>query len=239
MKRYLLISCIPLISYIMCSCYRDTDKFIQSHKNDILFVYLSTDTVLADGVSTILITAKINTNADFKTVQFFTTNSNFLNGTNTYSVSAAAQNNSLMANAYLKSPNDTTSFETVTVSASGVDTVIKIFFYNAYPDSIHLGSSLASIQNGFNNTLPIQAYLIRRIGSASRHQGAAFYAYKDDNSNIGAFQYLSLTGSDSTGLINAIFQLRDTSYTGRVRIVGTCNGGSRILQDTLTIFITK
>jgi hypothetical protein len=235
MKKYSLI--VILISCL--GCYKDPNDYILKHSNSILSVATSSDSVVADGKSMIILTAKISDDADLKTIMFTTTDGNFLDSTTTYTINANVQNDSLLARSYLISSLNVTDYVFVKVSVPSLDTTLQLRFVPAYADSIYIESAINNIAKGYGSEVPLQTYLIRNTGTPSLHQSVVFSAVDDNNLPIGSFIGISKQGSDSSGLINSTFVLRDSTYTGNVYITATCHSPNNLLISTFKIAITN
>ena len=242
MKNSKKITIVALL-LILSSCAKNLTDYINQHKFDILLARVNTDSVEADGVSTLAITAKISNNADLKKVSFYTTHGKIFDSNSSYTVTAAQQGDSLIASAYLISTIDTNSQVLLTVAVPGVDTVIHLRFVTAYPDAIHLETTAETLQNSLGSIIALKTHLVRNIGTPSINQKVVFTAYKDDNSHVGRFTSIDYNGSDQNGIVNATFVLNDTSkmlnknYSNKIRIVGTCMGKGQSIADTLNIFL--
>jgi hypothetical protein len=234
------INFLPLlVLFSISACYRDANKYIQQNKKDILKVYSDVYQIPADGKSIATITAKLSNDADNRAVKFVTNRGNFLDSTLSYSTTATIQNDSIIAKVFLVAPTDTTSYATVTVNASGIDSIIKLTFIPAYPDKIHIETTTGTTKSGFGSEVTVQVFLSRLIGIPSIHQKVEFVATKDNNETIGSFRGISLQGSDQNGQINATFQLKDATYTGRLKITASFINSVVNLKDSTYIFITN
>jgi hypothetical protein len=239
--KYSIIFLATLATFI--SCEKDEKKFLADNKNYILSVKAEADSLDADGKSMLKLTATISPNSDLRTVNFVTNSGTFLDSTKTFSTNAVKVNDSLKAIAWLVSGLEPTNYVQVKISVPQVDTIINVRFITAYAASIHVESPVASVKNGFGSEIPVQAILTRNIGSPSIHQKVSFAALRENQSSIGEFRAIDPKGITLDGVASSIFVLKDTSYTGRVKIIGSYLGKSTIkmdslLTDTLIVFIT-
>jgi hypothetical protein len=230
--------CLILLA-LLFACEKDPKKYVDRNRNSILSVLAQPDFVEADGKSQLPIYAGISSKADIKTIKFTTTYGTFADtNTTTFVATAQTKGDSLFAYAYLVPTLDTNDRVTINVS-DGIDTTFNVRFIKAYPDSINIESSVASIKKEFGSEVPLQAFLILNILTPFLHQAASFGAWTSTNTPIGEFRAISPSGSDSNGIINSIFVLKDTIYTGPIRIFATAQGKAKPLSDTLKVFVTQ
>lgn len=222
------------------SCDKDRDKYLAANKDKILHVVTGSDYLEADGKSKLVISATLQDGSDRKTITFNTTEGVFENNnTKTFPTNAILTNGKLVGTADLKSGTEVKNDVQVKVSVNQVDTILKLQFVRAYPDSISTESSVVSIHKGFGSEVPLTTTLIRTIGIPSQHQFVNFSALRDNNTTIGEFRGMSPFGTNENGIVNSVFVLRDTSYLGVVRLVTTCQGKTATLADTLRIFVIQ
>jgi hypothetical protein len=235
-KKLLLLTCCTLL---LSGCLRDKDKFTADKKADILRVETPANSLEADGASVLPISAFITPEATNKNVSFTTNLGKFLDGSKIMMITASNTGNSLVAGTFLQAPFDTSSYGLIRVTAGGVETVVNITFKTALPDALHIEADSGAITSGYNTRLSISVYLNRNTGVPSRRQMVDIYAKKLlGDTTIGMFSAMSPNGSDSTGKITALYQLKDVDYGGYIRIYAKLRG-SNLYSDTLKIFIKK
>ncbi len=235
-----LTSLIVLFTLGLYACEKDSEKYITKNKSNLLKVTIFADNIEADGTSTLTLFAFLQLNADNRSVTFTTTKGVFTNNDSSiYHTSAIMSNGSLFAVADLKAGLDTNASVQVKISVTQVDTIVKIRFVTALPDSISNESAVASIPKGFGSEVPLITTLLRKIGVPSKHQFASFHAIKLSGEAIGDFRSISPSGSNENGIINSVFVLRDTVYTGPVRIISRCHGRNGLLTDTITVHVLQ
>lgn len=240
MKTFYLIIRTYFVIIVFSSCYKSQDKYITDQGLDILDARVDTTSIEADGQSLITITAKITKNADLKAVFFSTNQGTFLDSNKTYTTQASIINNELIAVAYLQSSLNVSDNVLIKVSVPKVDKIFNINFIKALPDIIQIESPTVSILRKFGSEVPLDIYLLRNKGIPSLHQNVTLEAIKDNDSLIGHdFIGTSPAGSSESGLIKSTFILKDTSYIGKLRIIATVQGKSKIVSDTTIIFITN
>lgn len=221
-------------------CETDQDQYINQNKDALLVVSTNISHVEADGKSDLFITALLPTEADKKSIQFQTTDGSFRDSNSKkILLSAMFRNDSLSARANLVSSLEAKPNVEIRISIEGVEKLLNVSFLQAYPDSLNIESSVATIKPGFGSEVPVQAFLIRKQGIPSLHQLVSFNAIDDKNARLGEFRAISSSGSDSNGVINATYVLKDTTYQGLLRIIAEANSKTDILRDTLKIFISK
>ncbi|PWG78711.1 hypothetical protein [Pararcticibacter amylolyticus] len=239
-KTKVLITALSAVALLHLSCEQDQTEYILKNKQQLLSAEADALSVEADGKSFITITANVNLDADLKEVEFTTTAGKFrYSDTSSLKVQASLSSGRLLAKAYLVSSLTENAGTEVKVSVPGVDTIIRLSFTRALPDSLQIESSVASVQKGFGSEIPVQVFLMRKKGLPSTGQSVQFRAEKADRSRIGEFRGISSAGSDLRGMLNAIFVLKDTLYTGPVRIIGQTRAASGSLSDTLHVFVTN
>jgi hypothetical protein len=238
MKKIIQGTTLLLIS-LFIQCQDGTEEYLKKNANKLLRAKVEFTTLPADGESILLISAYIQGNADIKNIKFYTSHGKFrFSDSSTYTVAASNYKDSLQAKAYLVSGTEIIDKVLVKVNVASIDTVLEISFTESLADSIITESSTASIIRGFGSIVPVKTYLTRKIGTPSQHQIVSFSAIDSNKKPIGEFRDVSPTGSDNNGLINSTFVLKDTIYTGPLKIISRYRG-SKIYTDTLLIFVTK
>jgi hypothetical protein len=228
-----------LITVLLLQCQDGPEEFLKKNANSLLRVKANATTLPADGKTSLLISAYIPGNSDIKNVKFIASQGKFrFSDSSTYTIEATAFKDSLRAQAYLVPGTETVDKVLVKVKIASLEKVLEVAFTNALADSIIIESPIASISRGFGSTVPVKTTLIRKDATPSQHQVVSFSAIRSDKKSIGEFRDVSPTGSDSNGLINSTFVLKDTIYTGPLKII-TRYKGAKIYTDTLLIYITK
>ncbi|MDB5117687.1 MAG: hypothetical protein JWQ79_3179 [Mucilaginibacter sp.] len=232
---------ICLVLTALWGCQKDPQKYVNNNISNIFSVSAPPDSITADGKSTLTITAQLNSltnTADVKTVSFSTSVGVFAdNGLASYATDAGLVGGKLLAAAYLRPTQDVTDRVIVKVSIAGLDTSLIIRYVTARPDSIHSESTVAIIKRSYAGEVPVTTYLVRKIGLPSLHQTVSYNAIKADGTPIGSFRGISPTGNDVTGLVNAVLVLRDSVYTGNIRIISTVAGTQKKLADTVKVYV--
>jgi hypothetical protein len=237
--RLYFVWIVSIICIISISCERDRDDYLQENKQKILMAACDINRVAADGKSKIKFSVNIPSYAVDKTITLKSTAGMFYDSSRTFNGKAEIVGDRAIIDASLTSSLIPTEDVRVTVSFSGLDTIINISFSPALPDSIQLESNVASMKRGYGAEFPLQTFLIRDTGIASIGQRAIFEALRDNQQTIGEFRAISPDGSDNKGVINSIFVLKDTLYTGKIRLVSKVQGKQNLLTDTLNVFITN
>jgi len=238
MKLLYCLFCLSLLTVSLTGCMDGPQEYLKKHDDDLLRVIPDARTLPADGKSSVKISAYIPGEADLKSVTFTTSDGTFrFSDTTTYTTEATADGDSLRADAYLISGTDVPEQVIVKVTASGITTALPMTFTQALADSIANESATASIKRGYGSEVVVKTTLSRKTGTPSERQTVSFSAIRDDKKSIGEFRAISPEGSDKYGVINSTFVLKDTLYTGPVKIISKYQG-AKIYTDTLLIFVT-
>jgi hypothetical protein len=234
--KYIYLVVIVAIS----SCQKDVNEFLRENKTKIFSVSVDTNSIEADGVSVLKITALLEKNSDANTVTFKTTNGTFIHGTATITRPVIQTVDGLFAEASLVSSVNMDPYVEINVSAIGthvIDTTFSVKFTKALPQLILMQAQTLAISNQYNSTFAFETYLLRDKGHCSTRQFVQLKAYKLDNTEYGSFFNNSTQGSDSVGLIKSSYVLPDTLYTGPLIIRGTAVSYAGFIQGTMVINI--
>ena len=227
------------LSIFFLSCEQDHDEYVKENEANLLQLFSDTNKVEADGQSQIKVTALIQSDASFKTISFQTTRGSFLDNGKSVTKDASFLNDSLSAKIYLKPSLESASEVQVTASIKELTKSIFISFVEARPDSLNLESPIAEIKSTLSSELPLEAQLFRKIGIPSLHQRVSFFARKENRDSIGEFRAISPNGSDSNGIVKAIFVLKDSVYVGKIMLIASATSKIGAITDSTLIYVTK
>jgi hypothetical protein len=190
-----------------------TIHFNTPNADSIFTIGPYTDSIMADGASTMIFKAAINKNlpAAGQSVTLTADNgATFSNGNATVTVNADGTGN---ATAYLKT--STIGPVHVVLSDGNVTRNLTVNFVVSLPDYMLLNAQ-PSLASGFGNSLPIKITLMKNIGKPSL--GFLFNCTAVDNigNSIGVFS--NQTASDMNGSATVNFTTGNSTYKGMVRI---------------------
>lgn len=225
------------------SCEKSQEQYIAENRQSLFSIKPIPDSLYADGVSLLKISARLNqqTNSAANTAVSFTTSYGAFEETNTktYSGNATVSNGELIASVFLKASINTNDRVFVKIAAAKLDTTLILRFVTAKPDSIYSESAISIVANDYGAEVPFTTFLIRKKGLPSTRQQASYAALRDNGQPIGSFRGIGVAGSDSSGKLNAVFVLRDSTYIGNVRIISKIRGNTKLLTDTVKVNIKK
>ncbi|WP_343307947.1 hypothetical protein AAHN97_12405 [Chitinophaga niabensis] len=228
-----------LVCLFLAGCETDQDKYLKENEQHLLKISASKTQIEADGVSTLNVTAIIPDYSISKGILFTTSHGKFADSAKQATLDAALKEDTMRVTAVLVSSLEVTPEVKVAASIKGLEKQVLVAFTQAFPEAVNLESAIASIPANFGSEAPLQAFLLRQQGTPSLHQIVTFNAIKENGGQLGEFRAIDPGGSNDKGIVNAIFVLKDTTYTGPLRIIATAYARSGVVTDTLKIFITK
>jgi hypothetical protein len=199
-----------------------------------LTAFSAPDSLIADGTSTVTISASIDTlvTGTTRTVVFQATAGAFLpNGS---SADTATADSTGKAIATLRSPRDTGT-ATVSVTYANNSRIRQINFFFAPADSMRLTPSAFNVVTGPNDDT-ITALLRRNYGFPSAGIAVKFAAH--DTAGASRGEITSIAPSDSTGTAVALFSPLDTTYIGIITLTASATFPGGSVSDSIQIAVT-
>jgi hypothetical protein len=136
------------------------------------------------------------------------------------------------ATVFLESPIEAVSaFVTATIENTAT-TRASVTFEPALPASIVVNRDKISIQANHNQTVRVEAVLLRQPGKVTPGTAVTFRAVDDNGHGIGAF--FSVQRSNADGIATASWDPVDPMFTGRVTISATVGSVSGSTDVTVT-----
>ena len=224
------------------SCYQQKERFIGDNQ-DIISISTDKNTQLADGSSSVTITATINSEKIDNTGITFTTNDGvFNNHESIYSTDAKKQGDKYIAIAKITSNKPNGNVQ-IAVNASGFKAQTAVSFTNAYPEAVIIESTQASTKKVPDSTIKLSAKLKRSTGTPSIGQKVTFVASYNGKPVQGF--HSTDAGSSTEGVVNTVFIVRDTSIldsTGKhdiLTITATATGVDSTLTNSMNFILTE
>lgn len=223
MRRLFLISLIVWFIIGAIGCHKPGDyelnKGFTAEAVLNLFVDSDTNTILADGFSTIRIKATIPKEADpdKKDIQLETTAGTWKeNGKKKITVTVNAEGE---AAAYLQSTLIPEENVRIQGKIAYIIQEINVTFQRAYSEYLEVDPGTLALKATFDVNTTVTAYLKRSTGLPSMGTPVTFSAVDDTRNPIGMFR--SIKSSDANGAATAVFTVGNTSYRGSVTITAS------------------
>lgn len=227
---------ILLILLTITNCYKSREYETIS-TDDILALSTDAAAILADGVSTLNVTAHIPANADpSKRAITFETNGGKWRDNSKQSLTLTVNVN---GDALAELQSDTKP-QNVRIRASIPNVIIQevnVTFDKAYPETIVVDPGCFGLKASYTDTTLIKAILKRTIGNASEGTDVSFSAIKDNGESIGSFR--TITSSNSNGEATALYCIGTTTYEGQITIIASIATPNGTITGSATITIIK
>ncbi|QTE36494.1 hypothetical protein J3L18_25705 [Mucilaginibacter gossypii] len=204
-----------------------TVNFVAPTADNVFTIASFTDNVMADGVSTMVLTAAVNKKLPLsaQTVTFTADNSaTYSNGNPTATATADAAGN---ATVYLKKSVEGPVH--VTMASGSVTRSLTVNFTRSVPDNMLLSNN-PSVSSGFGNNLAISISLQKNIGKPAAGYQFVYSATDSGGNQIGVFS--NGTASDANGAATVNFTTGNSAYKGIVKIIIALQQNPAISQVT-------
>ena len=235
---------MAFILSLFTSCYNpNLYEFAPKQiNNDTLDLSTLYDSIPADSFSTFNISAFIplKTDSGKQLITFQTNRSTFIQSNssivNILASLAQSSNPNMMASMATLISINKIDTAIITITVAGITKYSKIFFYNAFPDSIRAIPSAFEIDSSFKNQITITGVISKTHGKPTMGNYVSFKAFDSTLMNpIGYFintQHLS----DINGNTSTLFSVGDSTYKGYLYITATSFNGIKQISDTTKIY---
>lgn len=127
---------------------------------------------------------------------------------------------------------------TLRATVAGFTTSVNVRFDPALPDTILVDASGSSLQSGSSHSLSLTARLIRSIGTVTP---GTFVSFSTSDSAgtpvlIGSFRDVGV--SDNFGHVTATYSAGNSSYRGRLFLVGRVVSVAKVISGEIEVEIT-
>jgi hypothetical protein len=191
----------------------------------------------ADGASTTIVTAQVNTAAvpSVREVQFTTTLGTFPGGTTTITVPVDATGT---ARAQLRAPADTGS-AIVTARAGGATRTMVVTYVPAPPTRLELVADAFVLPAGLARSVNVTATPLRNVGSPSPGTLVTFSADTVGGSGGGFGQFSTTSVLLRSGSATSRFSAGESNYRGPVIIRATATQAGQTVRDSTIVTVTN
>ncbi|QKJ32821.1 hypothetical protein HQ865_24715 [Mucilaginibacter mali] len=207
-----------------------TVNFIAPNADNIFTIAPFIDNIMADGVSTMVLTAAVNKKLPVasQTVTFTADNgATFSNGNPSVTATADAAGNAIT---YLKKTVEGPVH--VTMASGGATRSLTVNFTRAVPDNMLLTNNPA-MTSGFGNNLSINISLLKTIGKPATGYLFSYNATDSSGNLLGIFS--NGTASDANGAATVNFTTGNSPYKGIVKITIALQQYPAISQTTTVL----
>lgn len=231
-----------LLVFLAQSCEPDFNSFIEVNANKMINLYSNNKEIEADGISMSKITVSLPSNIDRRSVSLKTSHGHFdISNKNDCTLNLRFINDSLQACVNVISDLEAREYVIIEATMDQFFTYDTIKFITSFPDTLLLNCEAPTLNSGLNSTMKLKVILLCNIGLPSIGQRIELTARRIDTGDfIGKFEGKQLiTGTSSEGIIEGVFELRDSVYQGIVEIRAFMASNTKTIEDVYQIYITK